>query len=402
MPKPDWLEPLGPRRIFSSRCREGFSPVEVIQAFWRRNCCHGSRRIEARQDRLREMIEASPVLLVLLPLLAIVVAPLVEEILFRGVLFEALSSALPTAAVIVVTAGIFALIHFNPPQMVAAFVLGLHCGLVRALFGSVGASIVVHLLNNVGSILVLAWIDGRPVPGVLMIPIVDSAGPRLRHIGEAAGQGAAGPDHRAAGGCRRVDGRPSVQATVDRNRALDVFEVADPRAAAPARFDDPPVAPEHGRDHGTDRQAAPAQPSGSAPGRAHGLAVALATLYALQFLAITSRSWRQTGSVTVAITAFFGFWAWGFWCERKARSVIFLLIFAFVRLASGNFGAWDLLAITVFILGIVAVFRGYHVQWIRHESLRPRTGESDEPDGERSSPSADASDPELGTEPSAR
>ncbi|MEM7587621.1 MAG: CPBP family glutamic-type intramembrane protease, partial [Acidobacteriota bacterium] len=104
------------------------------------------------EAQFQQLIESSPSLLWILPLLIVIVAPLVEEILFRGVLFEALASALSTSMVILITTVVFALIHLNPPQIIATFILGVHCGLVRWASGSVVPAIFVHLINNLGAI----------------------------------------------------------------------------------------------------------------------------------------------------------------------------------------------------------------------------------------------------------
>ncbi len=366
--------------------------------------------LEDREDRFREMLEAMPSLVILFPILAIVVAPLVEEILFRGVLFEALSSALPTAVVIVLTAAAFALIHGNLPQMIPTFVLGLHCGLVRALFGSVGAPIVVHLVNNLGALLVLPLVAGKPLPAALIIPsmmlLVLGYGLSMRHWGRESSARAPQPLARAPQPLARTP-QPLARAPQPIARAPQpLARVPEPLAAS----GDTAVADHAGRRMAeaagsaqlvlrflglqfnkgslTDRwlrvtAARTKRTAGPALRRlraqdlggplAHGLAIALAAIYALRYLEITLHPWPQPRSLTLAITAFFGFWAWGMWRERKALSVICLVIFV-VWMMLRDFGAGSFLAVPLFVLGTVAIFREYHVRSIFESLVTLGTG----------------------------
>lgn len=76
-------------------------------------------------------------------------APLVEELIFRGAVLKALLEGMHNHwAAIVLSAALFALVHFNPVQMPHAFCLGLLLGWMYYRTGSVIPGIAVHWVNN--------------------------------------------------------------------------------------------------------------------------------------------------------------------------------------------------------------------------------------------------------------
>ena len=85
--------------------------------------------------------------------LALFIAPPIEEFVFRGALWTGFSRSLgPIAAAIVVTA-LFVLMHLlesgrYPPALFAIATLGLACVVARALTGSLVAPISVHMAYN--------------------------------------------------------------------------------------------------------------------------------------------------------------------------------------------------------------------------------------------------------------
>lgn len=78
----------------------------------------------------------------------VVVAPIAEEVLFRGYLYGKLRRHVPIWASIVATSALFALVHGQWNVAVDTFVLSLFlCGL-RELTGSIWAGILVHMIKN--------------------------------------------------------------------------------------------------------------------------------------------------------------------------------------------------------------------------------------------------------------
>ncbi len=87
------------------------------------------------------------------PLLAVVVAPLTEELVFRGLILRGLLGRWRPLAAILFSAGLFALVHFNPAQAPVALLLGLLTGWLYARTRSLGLCILAHALNNAASYL---------------------------------------------------------------------------------------------------------------------------------------------------------------------------------------------------------------------------------------------------------
>ncbi len=92
-----------------------------------------------------------------LPLLAAVLigAPLVEELVFRGLLWSALAERMPPRAVWLVTSLAFAGYHMDPLHMVAILPTALVIGWLRLHSGSLWPGVLAHFANNVNGVL---WI----------------------------------------------------------------------------------------------------------------------------------------------------------------------------------------------------------------------------------------------------
>jgi membrane protease YdiL (CAAX protease family) len=100
-------------------------------------------------DVLDQIRHASVLPLLLFQLLAVVGAPIVEEIVFRGLLFGALEKrGMRTAWCVVISAGTFVLYHLEPSRIFVLLPIALALALTRARTGSTAASIVGHMTNN--------------------------------------------------------------------------------------------------------------------------------------------------------------------------------------------------------------------------------------------------------------
>lgn len=90
-----------------------------------------------------------------LVLAAVVVAPIAEEMLFRGMVQHTLEKYREPAMAIVLTSVLFALVHFNPWTSIQITLLGLALGYLTWRTGSILPAIVVHGLNNLISLLLM-------------------------------------------------------------------------------------------------------------------------------------------------------------------------------------------------------------------------------------------------------
>lgn len=79
--------------------------------------------------------------------------PILEEMVFRGILFTRLKSMLPKIPAIVVSALIFAAVHFNVVQFIYAFLLGIVLAILMDLADHVYPAIIGHVTANLIAVL---------------------------------------------------------------------------------------------------------------------------------------------------------------------------------------------------------------------------------------------------------
>ena len=99
--------------------------------------------------------DASSAFLVALGVLGIVVAPVTEELLFRGALFGSLRPRIGSRAAAVLSSLLFAAVHGSLTALAPLFVLALVLCWVYERSGSLVAPVVVHMLFNATSLLPL-------------------------------------------------------------------------------------------------------------------------------------------------------------------------------------------------------------------------------------------------------
>ena len=120
---------------------------------------------------------------------AVVIAPLIEEILFRGIILKGLLAHGSQNRAIVWSAILFGLIHLNPWQFPVAFILGLVFAYWVIQTGSLWPAILGHALNNLGSVTFLHFdVLGFPVSEDLNVVVhnpwwLNVCGPILAVLG---------------------------------------------------------------------------------------------------------------------------------------------------------------------------------------------------------------------------
>lgn len=104
-----------------------------------------------------------------------IVGPITEELVFRRALLGSLLEAKIDARIAVaVSAAVFALIHLNPAQMPAAFVVGCLFGWMYVRTGSIVPSTVCHVVNNS-----LAVATALTLPAKTLSSILGGIGPTI-------------------------------------------------------------------------------------------------------------------------------------------------------------------------------------------------------------------------------
>lgn len=125
--------------------------------------------IEKSSKVLTEVIKSGNTFLSLF--IVIIIAPIVEEFLFRGMIFTKLKNHLNTKIAIFIQALLFSLIHFNMAQMVPTFLLGLFLGFCYLKFENLLSVIVIHLSFNIFGSLAI-YIPENMQFIILILPII--------------------------------------------------------------------------------------------------------------------------------------------------------------------------------------------------------------------------------------
>ncbi|MBW4716678.1 CPBP family intramembrane glutamic endopeptidase [Saccharothrix obliqua] len=110
---------------------------------------HFYRESGSSLDRVESLSGGRSVWLAIAALFVFVGAPLTEELLARGALWNALEHyKVPKLAILGLTALIFAFLHEESWRTISLFAQGLALGAARMITGRVSASVVAHATNN--------------------------------------------------------------------------------------------------------------------------------------------------------------------------------------------------------------------------------------------------------------
>lgn len=115
-------------------------------------------RIEERAQDLAD--RAGGWSTVLLVLVVVIGAPLVEELVYRGLLQRSVSTMVGTAFGLVSTSMWFALVHFSPVEYPGLFLAGLVFGVCVVATGRIGPAIVTHAAFNAAGLVVVLQTGG--------------------------------------------------------------------------------------------------------------------------------------------------------------------------------------------------------------------------------------------------
>lgn len=96
-----------------------------------------------------------------------VIAPLTEEIVFRGLVLSRLQEAMPVGAAVGISSFLFGLMHGNPLWIAYAFVVGCLLAVVALRFKSIGASLILHMAFNFAGV----FLGMLPITEEMILPI---------------------------------------------------------------------------------------------------------------------------------------------------------------------------------------------------------------------------------------
>lgn len=108
----------------------------------------------------------TPFAIAIIAICAVVSAPLVEEIVFRGAIYQFLKGHIPLFAAQVLSGALFAMVHFNLMSFLPLLVIGVFLARIYEKEGNILLPIVFHICWNGFSLLMLFLISPSEVsPG---------------------------------------------------------------------------------------------------------------------------------------------------------------------------------------------------------------------------------------------
>jgi uncharacterized protein len=139
---------IAPLTVFFMWCVMGALHVSGWNGWLER-----SLGIESMQEAVKLLQEAKdPLVVILMAVAAVIVAPLAEEVVFRGYLYPAAKRFCGPVGAILFSSLVFAAAHGNVVALLPLFVLAVLLCLLYELTGSIWASISVHFLFNAATV----------------------------------------------------------------------------------------------------------------------------------------------------------------------------------------------------------------------------------------------------------
>jgi membrane protease YdiL (CAAX protease family) len=91
----------------------------------------------------------------------VIAAPVVEELIFRGIILDGLLRKYTALKSILISSLIFGLVHLNPWQFIAGLIIGIFAGWVYYRTRSLSASIIIHMAANLAGFAIRFFVDAN-------------------------------------------------------------------------------------------------------------------------------------------------------------------------------------------------------------------------------------------------
>ncbi|MCB0536460.1 MAG: CPBP family intramembrane metalloprotease [Bacteroidetes bacterium] len=92
-------------------------------------------------------------------MLMVVAAPILEELIFRGIILDGLLKKYSPEKSILLSSFLFGLVHLNPWQFVTGFIIGIFAGWIYYKTKSLSLTIIIHATANLSGYLMRHFID---------------------------------------------------------------------------------------------------------------------------------------------------------------------------------------------------------------------------------------------------
>ncbi len=130
------------------------APMQLI--IWGYGWLLGDAGFKAPTNQFMSMDGWSDLLLIGIAI--VILAPIVEELFFRGYLFKLLQEKLGDNPAMIITSLLFAAAHFNLFTFLPILIMGGLMGWARKRSGSILPSLILHMMNNLIALMVV-WMS---------------------------------------------------------------------------------------------------------------------------------------------------------------------------------------------------------------------------------------------------
>lgn len=101
-------------------------------------------------------------------ILMVIAAPVLEELIFRGIILDGLIMKYSPMKSILISSLLFGIVHLNPWQFLAGFILGIFIGWIYCKTKSLAYSIIIHSATNLCGYLVRVFSDADSINDTLV------------------------------------------------------------------------------------------------------------------------------------------------------------------------------------------------------------------------------------------
>lgn len=103
-------------------------------------------------------------------LLMVIAAPILEELIFRGIILDGLLNKYSPLKSILISSFLFGLVHLNPWQFITGFIIGIFAGWIYYKTRSLSLAIIIHASANLSGFLlrIMADIDASSMDETLV------------------------------------------------------------------------------------------------------------------------------------------------------------------------------------------------------------------------------------------
>jgi hypothetical protein len=91
----------------------------------------------------------------------VIVAPILEELIFRGIILNGLLRKYSPAKSIIISSILFGIVHLNPWQFIGALIIGLFSGWIYYKTRKLTLAIMIHFVNNLIAFIGMQFTDAE-------------------------------------------------------------------------------------------------------------------------------------------------------------------------------------------------------------------------------------------------